>query len=482
MPKRGKIKDDSGKIEVQSRKKSVPPRKSELTDEMKSDIRKLIKLMLRKYHDSDHLQERIQAYSSGTTAGISVQEAQEAAAGEIRAYHNSKALTAKIDEEAKMLVDQSLAERVEQLLEATPELNSEETRTIAREVVLEQFDSEQLDMKIRDRSGKVAKADLRKMLLSAFDQYHKSPQLERKIRRISGGGDDNGSAPAPEEIRNVVDRIMETPAMEERIRKVYRSLTEETSINLPVVAPEDLRSMVREEIDADHDEHPIPKVTEVDPERLREIAGEEVRKIIGTSPPSPLTKEDLSDSVNRSLDEHLHSPELRALVQEQAKKAAEKAIAPLPSLTSEDVRKIVAESPPLEQILDSDELRNLVEKQAKKAVPVLSEEEVTRIAEETTVAREAARHGASTEAMHNLIREISGEVARKIMEPLPTFSDLDQAVKAKVKSTAPSPATSDVARQVKTLVQEALLSDTFPEEPVEESPRRRKRVRKKYRR
>jgi hypothetical protein len=293
-------------------------------------------------------------------------------------------------------------------------------------------------------SNNMSPEEMRKLLLSAFDQYHRSPQLEKRIRKVTGDSvgitrkevekeildnlkkyhrseqlrnkiQDISSVPPAEggshlsvdeiidlireeteatlqsdvleqEIKNHSQKLVEgvvakemeylldTPDVEQRIRDICRSLADETSINLPVVIPGDLRSMVQEEIDADHVKHPIQEGVTTNTEELRSLAQEIAQK---------------------EINKLLHSTDLTAMMQAQAKKAAEKAIAPLPSLTREDVVRIAK------------------------------------------------------------------EVVAKIPTPLPLHSVEDQAGE---------------------LVRETFQQEDLPEEFLEEEPHRRRRVRRKYRR
>ncbi len=455
MPKKSAVE---GTRKEASRSTKSPKKKSALTTGMKTQIRDLIEQMLQQHLYSDNFEERVRSANSG---GISAQDARETAAGEVRAYHRSNALTGKIEEETLSAVEKY-------------------------------HDSEKLNKKIEKQSEKLSPGDLRKMLLSAFDQYHKSPQLEKRIRKVMGDSIgvtrkevekeilDNlkkyhrseqlrkkirdiaptvptgqGGVSLPEEqilelvreemetvfesealsrqieqntrpiverlLEREMDRLLDAPEVEDRIREICRSLAEETSINLPVVVPSDLRTMVQEEIDADHEQHPIPEghiPKEAEIQSLaKKMAGKEITKL-------------------------LQSAELRALIQTQAKMTTEKAIAPLPVLTREDVVKIAGE-------LD--------------------------------LTRESRPHAPSSDAMKNLIREISGEVAQKLVTPLPTWSDLEQVSKA--GGTLPAQPAANVAQQVKALVQEALHLEPLPEGiEEEEMPKRRRRVRRKYRR
>ena len=116
--------------------------------------------------------------------------------------------------------------------------------------------------------------------------------------------------------------LLDTPDVEQRIRDICRSLADETSINLPVVVPGDLRSMVQEEINAEQKSQPPEEEATGSKEDLRALAQEIAQK-----------------EVNKLL----HSTDLIAMMQAQAKKTAEKVVAPLPVLTREDVSRIVRE-------------------------------------------------------------------------------------------------------------------------------------------
>ncbi len=359
MPKQGNNSGKQNELNVQKRtsKQSILPKatRSEITD--------LVGEMLRQYHNSSSLQDRVRDISSEAPSGISTQEAREVAGGEIRAYHRSNILSGKIEEEFRTRINDFLEKQEPQTgKESGPSSNNMSPEEI-RKMLLSAFDqyhrSPQLEKRIRKVTGDstgITRKEVEKEILANLKNYHRSEQLRNKIQDISAVPPaEGGSHLSVDEITDLIREeteatlrgevlekeiklhsqklvegvvekemgyLLDTPDVEQRIRDICRSLADETSINLPVVVPGDLRNMVQEEIDADHIKHPIQEGAPADPEELRALAQEIAQK-----------------EVNKLL----HSTDLTAMMQSQAKKAAEKAVAPLPALTREDVVRIAKE-------------------------------------------------------------------------------------------------------------------------------------------